>query len=369
MQSDDLATALKPFGLLANKNALAAHYRSILLAPGLVRGASAFGVLEANIPIAITNGEGGAINEPVVVDATAFAALAQSLPPKEEVNLEFKNGGLLWSCGLATGKLAVSAKEIVVPSVEADLAGTWVPQTIRDRVALAEAVELGGLSCGPSSTASAGIYGIVFDNRGDLSILSSDSVTLSRCLLSGSVPAFPEATTFSPDAMAILRAALAGTGDGDSKISISDKALFYQGGPFVLMLRPIPPMKQDLRSFASNFHDCEISAEIPKAKIAAFVKRVGALAEVKQHAHVDLLVSEGAIALAFEEGSSSSEEYFLIEGLQVPDIGPVSIEAARFARALSHSQSLGLDHLERGVLVLSTNAPPFRYFVSGRKPA
>lgn len=367
MKSNDLAAALKPFGMLANKNALSASYRSLFLAPGLIRGASAFGVLEAHVPISITTKEGAAINEPVVVDASAFAALSQSLPTEEEVELVLQSGALHWECGMATGKLAINAKEVQIPTIDDELIGPVIGLPIRERVALSEAVELGGLSCGPSSTSSAGIYGVLFDNREDFSILSSDSITISRCLYSQKIAEFPDATVFSPDAMAIFRQVMGSTGDGDAALSITSKALYYEGGTFRLLLRPIPPMKQDLRAATGNFIDCEVGALIPKAKIAAFVKRVGALAEVKQLAHVDLQASEGAIFLGFEEGTSGSEEYFLIEGLKVPDLGPISIEATRLARALSHCETLGLDHMERGILTLSSKAPAFRYLISGKK--
>jgi len=376
MNSNDFAEALAPFGLLANRNALSPVYRSIFLAPGLITGASQFGVLEAAIDaLEIKDAEGAAAT--ATVSAASLIAISKSLPPDEELALVVKSGALHWECGLAAGRIALAGSEVVLPSVASVTQEFHMPNIpaeplpARMRNELADVLLLGALSCGAASLASAGLFGVVIDNRETCSIYASDSVTLSRCLWRDSVPGFPDITVLSPEAVKVLCAILNHPAAGeraDLRI-VENKLVLYRGGPFSLALRPIPPLKQDLRDLFQTYSEAADVVSLPQASIATFIKRATALAEAKGAAHVTLEVADGALSLSFEDATAAAEEYYLVDGMDSASAGlpAISLDAIRLARALAHSDSIVLDHLERGVLVLSGKAPPFSYVISGRR--
>lgn len=360
MLSNQLASALAPFALIVNRSALSPVYRSLLIEPDRVRAASAYGILQASIGLGLP--------EPIVVDAASFIAVIKSLSSHEEVALEIKAGALHWECGMATGRLALASKEIIIPSITAIPNEPPYRLDKRSREDFAEALDLGGLSCGPVSMASAGIYGVVIDNRANLSILSSDSVTMAKCLLSPTMDLFPEMIVISPEAADMLVAVLAkAAGDAVVSLAIGSSAIFAQVEAYQLLIRPIPALKHDLRAITDNFPECEVLMAIPQERVIAFIKRAAALAENKQNAHVVLQAVSGAMSLSFLEGASASEEYYLVDGLDVPDLPPIVLDASRTARALAHSSHIGLDHIERGIIVLTGKAPPFSYYISGRR--
>lgn len=359
MLSNELVAILGPFAQMTNRNALSAVYRSLRIEPDHIRTSSAYGILEAKVALGLP--------EPIVIDTASFVAVIKSLPTQEEVILEVKAGALQWECGMATGKLALAARETVISAIGVIPDAPTYKMDKRRRDDFSEALELGGLSCGPVSMASAGIFGVVLDNRENFCVLSSDSVTIARCLLSPAIESFPDQLVLSPEAASLLSAVLDSAGEAEASIIAANTAIYISAGALSLMLRPIPALKHDLRKLAAEFYDCDTLVDLPKERVGAFIKRAAALAENKQNTHVQLSAINGAMSLTFAEGASASEEYYLVDKLEVPDLPPIMLEAGRLARALAHTSYIGLDHIERGVIVLSGKAPPFSYYISGRK--
>lgn len=356
MIASHLASLMAPFAQLANKHALADIYKCVQIDKDGVAGCSQYGIMDANIRLGIP--------ERIWLDAIIFHSVLKSLPDKEEVQFELKGGALEWECGMSTGKLALMGAQ-KIPSI--DWAETPLPQSEPwpPTDAFIDALDLGGLSCGSVGMASAGVYGIVLDNRDDFSVLSSDDVTISICKAGAKVAAFPEQITFSPDAIAMLRTVLNGDGK-EAALSISSNALYCVNKAFRLFLRPIPPVKHDLRAHAANFSAADTVASIPRERLAAFIKRAAALSEDKGRTHVTLAAASGALSLSFVEGASSSDEYYLVDKLDIPALPEIKLDAARIARVLAHSEEIVLDHIDRRVLLLRGKTPPFSYMICGR---
>lgn len=357
MRSNELVTALAPFAQLANKHALSPTYRSVQITPDCIRGWSSYGMMEAAVSLGV--------DATFALSAEVFYAVARSLPEAEEVTLKVNGGVLHWSCGAADGKLALLAEEIKALTIERPKTRgkSWkVPDDFL------EALRLGSLSCGNQSLASLGIYGIVIDNRGELLVTSTDDITISSCIAGESVKVFPAMTTLSQEAVAML-VTVVGFGDDGATLEIDDKDIYCASGVLKLLLKPISALKQDIKALRDNFEAEEVTITIPHDRIAAFIKRAGALAESKAHTYVMLEVAEGAMKLAFVEGSAATDEYYLVEGLDAGDLPPIKIDAARLARVLAHTDRLVLDHLDKSVLILRGDKPSFSYMIAGRKEA
>lgn len=366
MISSHIASILAPFAQLANKHALSDVYKCIEILPEkpCVRGCSAYGILEATVVIGI--------DQHVFLDVQTLYSVIKSLPDKEEVKFEIKGGTLHWECGLADGKLALMRQLDMptIPEIDADVQ-VWNPTNT-----FLDALELGGVSCGSQGMKSAGIYGIALDNRpGGFAIYSSDNVTVSNCAIGDNVAIFPAMTVLSPDAAEMLATVIAGNvhvvgkdvPDRCSELIIEEKAIYCINKAFCLMLRPIAALKQDLRELCDNFAVAESVADLPRERLADFIKRAAALAESKQRAFVTLTAAEGALLLSFSEGVSATDEYHIVEGLNIPSLPEIKLDAGRVARVLSHVDQIVLDHIERGVLILRGSSPSFRYMISGRK--
>jgi len=354
MKAAALSRILAPFAQLANRHALSNVYRALYVQPDKIQGCSPWGILEADVSLGIET--------PFWIDAANFIAVIRSLPD-DDLELQIAGGGLSWSCGLADGKLALLG-DLTFPETDWSLkkSSLWEPTDL-----FTEALQLGSLSCGPLSMASAGVYGAVVDNRNDeLLVLSSDNVTVAACGGGKTNPLFPGQLTFSPDALNLLVAILKTKAKKPVRLNLTDTAVHAFVEPYSLMLRPAAPLKHDLAQLTSAYRAKEVVAEIPRERIAAFIKRAASLSEEKQHTYVVLRVAEGALSLSFAEGTAASDEYYMVDGLEIAeDIPEIRLDAIRVARVLAYADKLALDHIERHVLVFFGTDPNFDYLVRG----
>ena len=358
MKSNELAKALAPFALLANKHALSPAYRVTQLNANIVRGCSSYGAVELGIELPFV----AAPKEAVYVDADAFFAVLKSLPA-EDIKFDLSNGVLAWVCGSAKGRLALaSIKEYPTITAAEGAHGPWEPTDEFYR-----ALDLGGLSCTNVALTSAGMYGIVIDNREGLTVYSSDNITVAAAEAGELIDGAPDVLTFTPDAVELLRLCIS-YGEEVAQLYFSLYDVELVSGPLRMVVKQVPAMKHNFRKLLDTYAANDVVVPIPPERIAAFVKRATSLAESKRNAVVLISGVEGRLSLAFEEGTSSSEEYYLVENVQVPDIAPIQIDSARLARALAHVDHVILDHAARSVLVFGGGDDvPFTYLLSGRR--
>ena len=209
------------------------------------------------------------------------------------------------------------------------------------------------------------------DNRDDLAVIASDNISVSAAFCGAKIAEAPDLMTFTPDALELLRCCIM-YGDDVCQLTFNEKGCNVSTGPLRATIKQVPPLKHDLRAIVDAYSSSDVISPIPRDRIAAFIKRAAAIAEAKRMAVVTLGGSEGRLTLSFEEGSASSEEYYLVEDVKIPDIAPLQIDSARLARALAYIDHVVLDHADRSVLVLQ-NIPAsdddvlFSYLLVGKK--
>lgn len=354
MLSTALAAVLAPFASLSNKNALSSVYKTLEISPSTICGVTPWGILEADC-------ESG-VSETFLIDSARFIAIVQSLP-NAEIDLQVTNNALTWKCGHANGKLAISPPLEKVAVAWPDWDAGWQPT--KEFIA---ALELGGLSCGPQSMASAGVYGISFERlevQKGMTLTSSDSITMALCTVAGELPG-PDKFVLVPDALDLLVTVLGQKSETPARFAATETAVCAAAGAFRLMLRPAPLLKQNIAELAAPFSSKEVVATIPADRISAFIKRAGALAESKANTMLTLRVVAGAVELSFAEGAATSDEYYLVDSLDVPGGLPeIKLDAMRLARVLSFTDKVAFDHIERGVLVFFSLSPDFSYLICG----
>ena len=326
----DLYKQLRPFGLLAQKNAMAPVYRAMVLAPDHVRANGLFGRLRCDSELGLT-GE-------AMVDATDLLQVLRSLP-SAEFTMTVGDGALRWACGPAKGHLALLSGDVPAPS-RPDQPGTRVTAEFSD------GLDLGGLASGTSVVRANNLLGVQIINRGDVaSAYASDNFSLSGCALGAAIG--DGVVTLLPDAVDLLAAVIRSA--GEAEVSHDASSLFCVAAHALLVLHQVPPLKRDLDTVLPAT-ERETAMPLFREAVTAFLRRAEALAEEK--ALVEVSVEDGRTRLAFSEAAGSTEEFYMVEGGPKVTVAPVRIEAQRLARALKHADRMVFDHTENGVLLL-----------------
>jgi hypothetical protein len=347
MLSTELSKLVAPFKLIASRTALAPLYRVVEIAPDHLMACSSFALLHMHEVIDV--------NEVVHVDAPAFLAVVASLPSGQPIKLTAKAGVLSWTCGQAKGRLAcIPPPEM--PPLPADRTGRASPTSN----ALGVALDLGALSCSTNALGAPGTYGVVLDNDNQV-VCATDNSTLSAYELPTKLQYAPSVLTLPPPAAALLASIVRDAGT----LECTDREVIYRDEATTCVLRPVPPLKADVRSIRNQYSDPILIATLPKERITKFVNQITALAENRANARVLLGAGDGRVSLSFEEGAATSDEWFLADGLEgFPAMAPVSVSAAKMVRALSHTTEIALDFIDRGVIMLRGGS--FSYLVSGQ---
>jgi len=352
MLSNKLAARLTPFKHIVSRTAAAPMYRAIELSPDKVKGCSSFAVLEAYMEIGV--------DHPVYIDALSFLSIVSSLPPNEELKLSQKDGSVMWTCGPASGKLAImEIKE--VPGIPPEQIGT----PVKANKLLGHMLDFGALSCDSAALGAAGVYGVtIYNDKKGVLVCSTDNTTVSSATSNRRIAGVPELVTLPPPGSELLGAII----DDDGTLEFGNNGVIYQSEQLACYVRQVPALTLDtpIKDIVEEYSGSDIVARIPQDRIAAFVRRANALTENKRHARVLVAASDGCLNLSFQEGTSESEEFILSEELTgVPDIEPVPLSASKVARALSYIDSIVLDYVDRNVMILTGSNSGFRYLISG----
>jgi hypothetical protein len=367
MKSNTLATLLAPFAVLANKHAMSPIYKALEIGPDTIRGCSPWGILEVSAEIGTT--------EMFWIDAGPFIGMIKTLPA-EEVTFEQTTSTLTWSCGDATGKLALLSK-LEMPTYEFEDPGT----DPNIDAGFPEALTLGSLSASRDmGLSSAGTSGVALtcipveeDPNGEtftIYVTSSDNITMSvSSILIAGASSWPETIVIATEAATLLNTILRmSAGSSGAHLIIEEKTIIAYANDFRLMIRSAPPMKHNILDISLNYEHEAIVTKLPSGPVKSFVARATALAEAKSHTHVTLSAVSGGLLLAFEEGTITSNEQYAISDLEVPDDFPdVRLDALRLARALGHADMIAFDALKKGVITLfaSKEEPAFSYLING----
>ena len=353
MKSDALAAALLPFKLLTNKNALSAAYSALELAPDRISGASSYAALDVAADLGT--------DATFCVDAAALSAVVTSLPSGHDFNIRADASAMFWECGSAKGKLAL----VPVEDMPRNTPRRRSPKSFTPSSDFIRALKLGGMSCGGDSMESAGIFGIVIAaSDADTSIVySCDNQTLAHCAAAGAwVQPGEDAVVLSPDAIELLTAVMGTAG----RLECDATTVYYTDAKARCSVKMLAPLKKDLLGVKAHYDGGKM-LPLPVERIGAFIGRANALAEDKKAVRVLVSAEEGRLILAFAETASSSEEYYLIEGLVNPDKRVVSVDAGKLARGLAQATHISLDFLSKQNVTLSHEKTGFTYLIAGKR--
>jgi len=324
-----------------------------MLSKGHAKACSSACILEAFID--------HGIDETIFVDTASFLAIIDSLPDKQDVVFGLAENTLTWKCGPAKGKIATLVVEGMPEIKRSKKNKGWCPTC-----EFVDALALGGLSCGTIAATSTGMYGVVIDSIDDLCIYASDDTTISACFCPNAKDTGLNAMVVITPESADLLSSLMDTKEGI--LICEDTELLYSDKYCRLMVKMLPKLSKDIGSVIGNFMGSELTVKIDRERIGVFIKRATALAEQKKQSYISLGVSEERLTLSFDEGTASSDEWYLVEELAgVADLPPVKVDALKMARALKQSNAVVLDHVERGLIVLRGYDPEFYYFIAGRR--
>lgn len=353
MKTSEASASFAPFGALVNRHALSENYKSLLLAPGFVRGMSAFGVMETEIPLGIV-GE-------VAVEGEAFLQILRSLP-SADLELHTSDNTLQWKAGAAKGRLALVSSKVSIPTPP------WPEGLVLHEIGanFVRGLDLGSVACGTTALMSLGLFGIhVVNANGSMIAYTSDNTTMSRARVGDEVPGAASFMTLTPDALRLI-SVLAGR--GKMSIQFDETSVWCQTPDTKLVIKQTTPIKVPLRDSIDNFLGEEVKVELNRDIISSFIRRVDALAEDRGKANVTISVEEGAVRLFFEESRASQEEYYLADGGVKVNVAPVVVDARRFGRVLANATHVVFDYADKGALVLRGSLD-FAFIISAIAPS
>jgi hypothetical protein len=281
--------------------------------------------------------------------------LLRSLP-NGDFKAKLDNGALRWTCGQAKGHLSLMTTDsgkILVPPPRFD--GEAPQGTIDEQ--FGTNLELGALSCGSIALRALGLQGVQIKNIGNKAYAcATDNMTFSSCCLGDALeePADPpETITLSMDAVALLAALL--KRDEAALLTYDDSSVYCVTATTRLLLHQITPLKVNITNILDQFMATKIRVPLSRDAVKAFLRRAEALTEGP--AMVEVSVDEGRTCLAFNEGTSSSQEFYVVENGPKVTVPAVRSEAQRLAKALAYANDLVFDYAEHNVLirVASTN--------------
>lgn len=351
MLAPELTKKLAPFAAIVNSRALSVNYRAIRLSPKFVNACAAYGALESEIETGL--------DKEIFVDGESFLQVLKSLP-SSEFEMHISNEQTLsWKCGPARGQLALLNEkvEVVRPEWEEKTEFTPISSTF------GKSLELSSLSCGSTALLSVGLYGILLYNEGSFTGYSSDDNTMSSAKLGAKIDGAPAACCLTPDG-AKLVSMLAS--QENSKVAIDGKNSVFVATPDTkLVVKQIPTLKYDIKKAILQYQSQEIKIDLNRDVISKFIRRAEALAEDRGQTSVSISVDNGNVCLAFAEGKSSSEEYYLAEGGPSCNVSPIAVDSRRISKALAHASSVIFDYASKGILTLR-GPEEFLFIVSGK---
>ena len=343
MQASEIYRQLRPFALLAHEKLLSPSYRALHITPTAVRGHSPFGVMEVEVNLGI-----GAA---AYVDMARFLQVL-STAPAGDFQLLLEDNKLAWFCEdpgetkryEMTGSFSIITNDIAIPALPWDDHGKLIPVG----ESFGRGLQLAALGCGSQAYISVGLYGVAIENEPDgLYAYASDNQAIASCRLTDRNDAFADKITLAPDALTLL----AEVCKGEAAVSITENSIYCQTPTTKLVVRRKADLKSDLRAIAAALRGQSRSLPIDRDSLAAFVRRVDALAEDKSKARMSMSVEEGATRLYYEDSISFSAEYYLVQSEEPFDVSPIQLEPRRIFRALGAADRVVFDYIERHALV------------------
>lgn len=350
MKTKTLSGILKLVSRISNPASLTSLYRAVEISPNAVRCCSEFG----NIHILLDN---TGVKSSLLLDCSALLAVTQSLPGESEITFEEQTNKIKWVCGDAKGSLNFIQTDYSVPQItHKDF--PWSPP--KD---FANALFLAQCAC-QAAAVSIGLYGIAIEPDGDrLRFLSSNSISLASTSIEKD--GYPGGkVTVRPPVPGIIAALLSAC--PNCTLDFTDEGIFIIGDWLMAHLPLGTNLEHDLKSLADKFTKAEEVISINVLAVKKFISRAKNLTDSKSNFTVSLKVEGGKLILTHESIGSSTEEWFLAEGLpNTANYQSVVLAADLLLLPLEFIQYVVLDYISEQQLVLRGNNPQFTYVLGG----
>lgn len=345
-----LNAVVKLASRVSNQSALTSLYRSVELNKNILRCCSEFG----NLAIAMDD---TGLTGPVLLDASAVSAVSGSLPGEAELILKEKDGKILWTCGSATGRWNIVQSDHAIPALTHNTF-PWKPADD-----FANALILASSAC-QAAAVSVGLYGIVLEPEGDqLRLISTNAVALASVSIDKGT--FPVGKiTLRPPVPGVLAAFISNC--PNCMLDITEEGIFVQGDWLQAHLPISAPLQHDLKGIADQYKATTQVATINNNAVKQFITRARNLADKNAFFTVVVKVEGGKLVLAHNAIASSTEEWFLADGLNTAlSYEALPLPADMLLVSLPHIKTVIFDYLNQKRLILRGTAPEFCYVISG----
>jgi hypothetical protein len=351
MLAKDLVAITKIASKISNPSSLTSLYRAIEIGPETVRCCSEFGNLEMQI-------QNSGLEKPALLDCEALNGVASTLPKASDIVLVAEGNKIRWSCGSAKGVINEIATDHSIPKLDhADFPWTPPPD-------LGLALVLASSAC-QSAAVAFGLYGITMEVEDDkLHLLSSNTWALASSIVEkGSFPTTK--VTLRPPVPGLI-ADLIGSCP-NCALDVTGDGIFLKGDWLTAHLPLGSNLERDLKLVAAKFTETKHTAKIDSSAVRKFIARAKVLTDGKNAAFtVKMKVEEGRLILEHAGISSSTEEWFLADGLNPAlAFAPVALPADMLLLPLQYVSTAVFDYLDQKRLVLRAETPNFTYVLSG----
>jgi hypothetical protein len=308
------------------------------------------------------------ITKPTLLDTVAVLAVARSLPSDSEITFIEKENRINWQCGAATGRWNIVFSDHQIPALDHQ-SYPWIPSK-----SLSDALDLAASAC-QAHAVSVGLYGIAFKPVGDdLFLLSSNSISLACSKIPrGTFPILQDGTflrnevTVRPPVPGIISTFVSVC--PNCAIDITKDGIFIQGDWLKAHLPISVPLEHDLKELIDGYKLQTQTTKINGDAVRKFITRARFLSDRNTSFTITVKVEDGKLILSHSGIASSTEEFFIAEGLPV-DIKyeQVALSADLLLIALMHVKTIVFDYLNKdgkSTLVLRGDEPEFIYVVDG----
>lgn len=350
MKAGILSSLTKLATKISNPSSLTSLYRSIEIDVARVRCCSEFGNIE------LTTDPTG-LTKAFLLDTSSVLTQVINLPPDADVTLTEEENKIVWKCGNAKGHWNVVHTDYPIQELTHE-GYPWLPPKN-----LPEALLLASSAC-QAAAVSYGLYGIVMEPDGDkLDFFSSNSIALAATKIDLNGYAGGKAT-FRPPVPGIIAALIRTCPNVMMDVTVD--GIFLKGDWLKAHLPLGTNLKHDLKATYLKYDKADHTASINNVAVKKFITRARGLLDKNSSFTVKLIVEEGKLSLSHSGIASSTEEFFMAEGLPADIVYQgVDLPADMLLMPLEFVSTIVFDYMDQKQLVLKGIDPEFTYILGG----
>jgi hypothetical protein len=356
MKAKAVADAVSLAAKVSNPQSLTPLYRSIELGPDSIRACSEFGNIEIFQPI-------GGLAQPVLLDAATLDAVVSSVG--DDIQFSREETKVMWKAGAARGHFMSVQQEHVIPDLGESPTANLQRELFNVPPEFADALDIASSACLPSG-ASVGLFGEELSVRdGKLCFIASNSIALSYAEIPAPPALDPKVKiVLRPPVPNLIGSVLAAA--GEPRMEITKGRVFIVGQNLVAEFPGAAPLEHDLYKVINKFEAFQQIAAVSPAAVKKFLARARILSDKRASVKIGLRVEAGKLALEQKGLTSSSEEYFLAEGLDESLIySSVALPLDMMLLPLANVDGLILDYLPQKTLIFCGEKCNFLYILAG----